>query len=63
MHKGFMLTKPADFDSAVTLQINIEVWQQKKLIDYGGCIQLHTPNAVMINNTKYLKTACEFIIR
>lgn len=63
MQKGFVLKQPVDFDNAMFLQKNIEVWQQGRLLDYGGQIQMHTDNAVIINDGKYLKATCEFRVR
>lgn len=63
MNKGFILKSPFDFDNAVYFQKPVEVWQHGQLIDYGGPIQEHTENAVVINGAKYLKAVCEFKVR
>ncbi len=63
MQKGFILKIPEDFDAATTKRMNIEVWQQGKIINYGGSIQMQTDEAVIINDAKYLKSDYEFRVR
>jgi hypothetical protein len=63
MQKGFILKLPDEFHAAITLQKNIEVWQQGKIKNYGGPIQMQTDEAVIINDAKYLKNGYEFRVR
>lgn len=63
MKKQRLLRTPEEFDEAINQRMNIEVWRQGKIIDYGGQIQIQTTDAVMINDAKYSKTEHEFRIR
>lgn len=49
----------ADFDNAVFLGVNIEVWHGSELIDKGPITKNH-PAAVYIRDGYYLKQNFEF---
>lgn len=55
-----LLSTPADFDNAIYFQTPVSVWQDGRILDYGGIIQSHTDEAVRINDAYYLKSVCEF---
>lgn len=55
-----ILKTNVDFDNAMYFGHRIEVWQDGKIIDYGGCIEKATDQAVLINGGWYLKKLCEF---
>ncbi len=57
------LIHDVDFDNAMLFQMRVEVWQDGKIIDYGGIIEKHTESSVTINGGKYLKTVCEFKVK
>jgi hypothetical protein len=42
---------------------DICVWQQGKILDYGGQIESVTDIAVTMKGEKYLKATCDFKIR
>jgi len=58
-----ILRSEADFDNAILFQIKVIVWQQDKILDYGGTIEHHTHDSVYINGIYYLKATCEFRVR
>lgn len=61
---GQVLRTAADFDNAILFGLKVEVWQDGKLIDYGGVIESHSEYAVtFLNESKYLKEVCEFRVR
>ena len=69
-HVSSLLFKPhqqlvnsVDFDNAMYLAVPVSVWQNGEIIDYGGPIQMHTTEAVCINDGYYLKCVCEFRVR
>jgi hypothetical protein len=63
LFKDKTLKSPVDFDNAMYFAIPVTVWQNGKLIDYGGKIERHTDEAVFINDGYFLKDVCEFRIR
>ncbi len=60
---NYILKTPVDFDNAMLFGVNISVWQQNEIIDYGGKITANTVYSVDINDGKYLKSVCEFKVR
>jgi hypothetical protein len=60
---GSTLRTSADFDNAMLFGLDISVWQQGEIIDYGGKIVGNTEESVHINDGRYLKIACEFKVR
>jgi hypothetical protein len=60
---GSTLRTSADLDNAMLFSLNISVWQQGEIIDYGGKIVGHTEGAVHINDGRYLKAVCVFKVR
>jgi len=61
--RGQVLNNDADFDHAMWFGRHVEVWQNEKLIDYGGKIEMYTDDAVKINGAYFLRRNCEFRIR
>lgn len=60
---GQVLGSPFDFDNAMFFGLSVSVWQNDQIIDYGGKIQQHTEDSVVINGGRYLKSVSEFKIR
>lgn len=60
---GHPLHTAADFDNAMFFALNVIVWQNDSIIEYGGKIESHTDDSVRINDGKYLKATCEFKVR
>lgn len=60
---GFHLSTVDHLHAAQYNRTPIEVWQQGKIIDYGGQIERVTEDAVWINGGRYLIAVCEFKIR
>jgi hypothetical protein len=61
---GSAIRTSADFDNAILFGLKIEVWQNGQSIDYAGVIESHTDDSVkFLNESKYLKTTCEFRVR
>ena len=61
--KNICLQTSADFDNAMYFGLNISVWQNGEIINYGGKIERHTDEAVIINGGYYLKADYEFRVR
>ncbi len=61
--KGSILNHKFDFDNARYFRFHVSVLQNGRVIDYGGVIESHTEDAVIINGGKYLKTNCVFMVR
>lgn len=57
------LLHPIDFDNAMLLAIPVSVWQQGKILDYGGLIEKNKKESVQINGGLYPKMFCEFRVR
>jgi hypothetical protein len=57
---GFILSSDNHLQAAMFNKTEICIWQQGKILDYGGLIEAVTDNAVTINGQKYLKATCEF---
>jgi hypothetical protein len=60
---GFILSTDDQLMAAMFNKTEVFVWQQGKILDYGGLIEAVTENAVTINSEKYLKATCEFRVR
>jgi hypothetical protein len=60
---GLILKTDADFDNAIFFGLNINVWQDNEILDYGGIIESYSKDAVRINGAYYLKATCEFKVR
>jgi hypothetical protein len=60
---GYALRTSADFDNAMYFGLKITVWQNGGILDYGGSIQKHNSESVVINSGYYLKAVCEFKVR
>jgi hypothetical protein len=63
MVQGQVLKTDVDFDNAMLFGLNISVWQQGEIVDYGGKIIANTDDSVHINDGKYLKAVCAFKVR
>lgn len=61
--KNQILLSSFDFDNALYFAAPVSVWQNGKILDYGGQIDKHTDEDVWINGNGYLKSTCEFRIR
>jgi hypothetical protein len=59
---GFLLSTDSHLHAAAFNCTTITVWQDGKIIDFGGRIDMVYPDAVTINGIKYLKTVSEFKI-
>lgn len=57
------LISSADFDNAMFIGINVAVWQEGSILDYGGKIEKHTEHCVWIQDGYYLKDMCKFTVR
>jgi hypothetical protein len=60
---GSVLRTSADFDNAMMFQLNVVIWQDDEIIDYGGKIESNTDASVRINECHYFKATCEFKVR
>ncbi|WP_036713500.1 hypothetical protein [Paenibacillus ehimensis] len=60
---GFLLTKPEQIAAAIFNKSDVTVWQDGRILDYGGPIESQTEHSVAINGANYLKENCEFRIR
>lgn len=60
---GYALRTSADFDNAMYFGLKITVLQNGGILDYGGSIQKHNGESVVINDGYYLKAVCEFKVR
>ncbi|WP_090677130.1 hypothetical protein [Paenibacillus tianmuensis] len=60
---GFLLTTPEQIAAAIFNKSNVTVWQNGRILDYGGPIEVQTEHSVTINKANYLKVNCEFRIR
>jgi len=58
--KGSILKHKIDFDNARYFRFHVAVLQNGRIIDYGGVIESHSDESVIINGGKYLKANCEF---
>jgi hypothetical protein len=58
-----ILRTSADFDNAMIFQLNVIVWQQDEIIEYGGKIESITDASVQINECHFFRATCEFKIR
>ena len=61
--KNQVLTTSADFDNAIMFQIQVAVWQNGEILDYGGIIELNSDESVKIQGNYYFKMNCEFRVR
>ncbi|AZN43388.1 hypothetical protein EJC50_29615 [Paenibacillus albus] len=52
-----------DLNEAFLHHLHVEVWQDGELHDYGGAIERHTRDEVVINGMHYMKHAFEFRIK
>lgn len=60
---GQALKSPYDFDNAMFFGVDVSVWQNGEIIDYGSKIIANTAESIHINDGKYLKAVCEFKVR
>lgn len=60
---NYILMSPADFDNAILFGVNISVWHEGKIVDYGGKIIANTNDFAHINDGKYAKSTYEFKVR
>lgn len=60
---GFILSTDAHLKAAIFNRTEVIVWQDGKILDYGGLIDAITEGAVTINGQRYLKATCEFRVR
>lgn len=60
---NYILKTSADFDNAMFFGVNVIVWQDGKILDYGGIITKHSDGSVYINDGNFLKVNCEFKVR
>jgi hypothetical protein len=63
LKSGSILRTSADFDNAMMFQLNVIVWQDGEIIDYGGNIESFTDASIRINDCHYFRTSCEFKVR
>lgn len=61
--KNQVLRSSFDFDNAMYFGVPVSVWQDGKILDYGGQIENHTEESVIINGSSFLKAVFEFQIR
>jgi len=52
-----------ELNNAFLQQLHVEVWQDSRIIDYGGPIEKHTLHAVKINGVYYMKSKHEFRVK
>ncbi|NHN31220.1 hypothetical protein [Paenibacillus agricola] len=55
-----ILSSSVDFDNAMFLGSNIEVYQDGEPIDRGGQILKHTDDCVFIGDGYFIKETCGF---
>jgi hypothetical protein len=60
---GQTLRTSADFDNAMLFELNVEVWQDGHILNYGGIIDKVTENTVRINDAYYFISVCAFKVR
>ncbi|MCZ8514722.1 hypothetical protein O9H85_20285 [Paenibacillus filicis] len=57
------LENQVDFDNAMFMEVPVSVWRGHQYVDFGGCIQEHDPEAVIIAGDYFLKSEFEFKVR
>jgi hypothetical protein len=60
---GTVLVTPEKLNSTLVNQLPVVVYQQGKLINYGGPIHSLTDIAVKINGSYFMRMNCEFRVR
>lgn len=60
---GKPLRTSEELQRAMDQSITVAVFQNGKMIDKGGRVELQTEQAVKINGNYFLKTTCEFKTR
>jgi len=63
MKSGSTLTTAADFNTAFLQGLNVIVWQDESIVQYGSQIERHIKDAVKINGTYYVKSHHEFRVK
>lgn len=60
---NYVLDTYEKITAAIHNQSPVIVYQEGKILDYGGVIESHTKDSITINGAKYLKIVSEFRIR
>lgn len=58
-----LLENQVDFDNAMFLKIPVSVWRGNQFVDFGGYIQKHDTDAVIIAGDYFLKNQFAFKVR
>jgi len=60
---GSNLRTSADLDNAILFRLNVSVWQDGQIVDYGGYLESFSDYSVKINGARYFRALCEFRVR
>lgn len=63
MKSGYTLSNNDEFESAMNNKQNVIIFQDGKIINYGGLIDDYTDKAVKIDGSWFIKQLCDFQIR